>query len=458
MIQLPFVGTRHEMTEYNSSMESGSSAEETSSLVHPISNASEASMWEGWTQASNGDEVATSNLLPELMGSSRLAYHQTDMLSSWLSGFHPLSQGGLNVDLSHNTDSVDNPPAFMQESLQVPALCSTTVDSLADMYIRSNAKTSSGTLYSVTNDPCEDFSESYVKRGHDSSHFGYGKPSAPLQLLQSLDPESPSSPLALHNGLLHSFGGSHWDGGHHNIPWPGATGPLSQSQATTLQLLHGPRESTAHVHQMDTDHIHAAKRDLNLPNGNNGNAYYNDYHPRTLAADHSRGLTNHLGESFVNKIGHHGGHPEVFIGSQGNYGWAPHYLKEATESCVSPSKLVPSVPDARESNIMSTGPTRSQDLKFLRNEDRISGSAVSSNIGNCTGHDSSVEQARPGKHRLELVEVDGEDADSPPLKRPSLNVSLKSSSRQMLASCCLQVVVHMITRACEGPGTIWSPI
>jgi len=95
--------------DQSATTESGSSeGDQTSTCVlNPggVGNAAacETSMWEEWTQAtSTGDEVSTSNFLPELTSStsSRLSFQQSDMLATWMSSFHPLAQSSLSPDLT----------------------------------------------------------------------------------------------------------------------------------------------------------------------------------------------------------------------------------------------------------------------------------------------------------------------------------------------------------------------
>ncbi|KAG0610729.1 hypothetical protein M758_7G087100 [Ceratodon purpureus] len=106
----------------NSSVDySGSSADERNSCVV------ENSMWDEWTHPSNvGDEVSTSNFLPDLTtssSSSRLSFHgQADMLSSWMSNFQHL--GFAHSSLAHSSlaapepcvDIDPHPALFMHEA------------------------------------------------------------------------------------------------------------------------------------------------------------------------------------------------------------------------------------------------------------------------------------------------------------------------------------------------------
>lgn len=248
------------MADQNSaSMESGStSAEEDgagSCVVHPTANnnsssnnanASETSMWEEWTQAtnSNGDEVSTSNLqLPELCNTSSSRsltssfhhHHQQagDMmqLSSWLSGFQPLSiscsSNNLSLDLPHNPD--DNPPTFMQIEAGL----------VIDPDHEQTLGTGVNSLY-PNNQSSEAKAES-TAHNSNSNNIVYGKSAVHPYQMQALGPESPSSPLAFHNGFVHPFG-DHWDNSTGAavrpalMPWRSATTPGYAGGATAFGI------------------------------------------------------------------------------------------------------------------------------------------------------------------------------------------------------------------------------
>jgi hypothetical protein len=228
------------MADRNSaSMESGStSAEEGagSCVVHPTANnnddnnnnndndnanACETSMWEEWTQAtnSNGDEVSTSNLqLPELCNTSSSRsltssfhhHHQQagDMmqLSSWLSGFQPLniscSSNTLSLDLTHNPDpAIDNPPTFMQLEAGL----------VINPDHHSHEQTSGTGVNSLyPNNQSSEVKVESTAHNNNNNNIVYGKSAVHPYQMQTLGPESPSSPLAFHNGSVHPFG-DHWD-------------------------------------------------------------------------------------------------------------------------------------------------------------------------------------------------------------------------------------------------------
>jgi hypothetical protein len=192
------VGAAMADRELNSSGEySGSSASETNSCVV------ENSVWDEWTHASSvGDEVSTSGFLPELTtmssSSSRLAFHPTDMLSSWMSTLHPLALAPPTTTPERTVDIDPHPALFMPEALDHPHVSSSLIPTLP---------TYPSPLPAVS---------------------GMSNPKASTAL-QAIDPQSPSSPLAIQNGMLNPLGDP-WDGASRTFPsWPGSTPTYSPS-------------------------------------------------------------------------------------------------------------------------------------------------------------------------------------------------------------------------------------
>ncbi|KAG0578583.1 hypothetical protein M758_4G031100 [Ceratodon purpureus] len=196
------------MADLNSSLESsGVSADETSTsaaAAHSTPSSCETMLWEGWNSQPNStaDEASTTlTQLPELVtsSSSRLSFHhQSDMLSTMLSHFNPLA--------AHTESEDHSPGSFFQESAESEGTVSF-----------GGGMTNSAKNAYLSGIPCP-----LPSKREDLSHFLYSKSSGmpPLPMWQSLGPESPSSPLALHNAK--------WDG---HGPWPGAT------SSATIQLL-----------------------------------------------------------------------------------------------------------------------------------------------------------------------------------------------------------------------------
>lgn len=171
------------MADRNASVESSPSSHSGTSAAGTHSNPSscETMLWEGWASqpSSAADEASTNTLhLPELAASSsssRLSFHhQSDMLSTMLAHFHPLAPNA-DVTEDHSPGSFFHPEP--QES-----------DSPTAVFGAMPPKT---TYLSGIPSPLPS------KRDDHLFQFLYTKP--PLQMWQSLGPESPSSPLTLHN-------------------------------------------------------------------------------------------------------------------------------------------------------------------------------------------------------------------------------------------------------------------
>ena len=228
------------MADRNSSLESsGLSAEETCTSAvgapaHSTPSSCETMLWEGWTSQgmSTADEASTTALhLPELAtsSSSRLSFHhQSDLLSTMLSHFQPLTS---------QTDAEDHSPgSFFQEH----------ADSDAAVSFGGMSANPSKNVY-LSGIPCPLPS----KRDESFSQYLYSKSGTlpQLQVWQPLPgPESPSSPLTLSHG-----------------PWPGAT-----SSATIHLLQDAMVESSAH------DAERSRKLDL-FPFGDHQSQFHGDH-------------------------------------------------------------------------------------------------------------------------------------------------------------------------------------
>ena len=205
------VGAAMADLELNSSGEySWSSAGETNSCV--VGN----SVWGEWTHASSvADEVSTSGFLPELTtmssSSSRLSFHPTDMPSSWMSTLHPLALAPPTTTPEPTFDIDPHPALFMHEALDHPHVSTSLV---ADPTYGPRVS-AHPTLPPY---PPADASPLPAVSGMNS-------PKASTAL-QAIDPQSPSSPLAIQNGMLNPLGDP-WDGASRT--WPGSTPSYSPS-------------------------------------------------------------------------------------------------------------------------------------------------------------------------------------------------------------------------------------
>ncbi|XP_024367322.1 uncharacterized protein [Physcomitrium patens] len=370
--------------QHTPSMDSVSSAgEKTSScIVQQGGNASETSnLWEEWTQGSNGDDsVSTSNFLPELNSStsSRLAFHQSDILSTWISGYHPLSQSSLSSEFSHTSDRENHPPAFMQEGLIPSGLILDSDPALTDIYTRSSS--SDSLPYPTARIMDKALTDHELE---SAVPLAYEKGCVPPQVLRNLGPLSPSSPLAFQNGLLNPL----------RDPWDSCPSALPWSNVTTASQTYG---------QVTT---------------------------RTFIPDHSASAIDKL-EAVATITAGYGAskpqHTDVFIEPNGTFqstpaGWAPQFYdgSEATGLLVKPMRAIASLGEAGCGEATSEFCTKTKP-GLLKGGDTIT-SPVGSLLGDCKKAESSMKQVWPGKHRLELVElVDGEDTKSSPtqLKRP----------------------------------------
>lgn len=313
----------------------------------------ETSMWEEWTQATSTgvDEVSTSNFLPELISSvttSRLSFQHSDMLATWMSSFHPLAQVS---DLTGATSVVDS---FMHEPSTVLPL-----------------------------DPSEPEVQAFP--------LGYEK--AASHRRRALGPLSPSSPLAVQNGLLNPLGD----------PWDSS---LQWSTVTTT----GP-----------------------------GYNYTNDCKSTTpLIPDHLSTAVDYLKSSYGPR------HTDIFIGPNGTFesatpgGWTPQLMYDTMSettvgSSVTPMKLMASLREAAEassSEVCAESKLQSEAGSFqpVISEPTCNSVTMSSILADCRSRAGaeSTEGLWPGKHRLELVElVNGEEdlKNSGPrlLKKPKVS-------------------------------------
>nr|XP_024398939.1 uncharacterized protein LOC112293574 isoform X4 [Physcomitrium patens] len=373
---------------YVSSMDSGSTSgrQTPSCVVQQGSNTFETSnLWEEWTQASNGDDtVSTSNFLPEISSftSSRLSFQQSDSLTTWMSGFPPLSQTALSPDLSHSSDPVDHPPAFMQEGLGPGDSILDYSPALTEMYPKSSSKHNSSDClpYPAASAPDKKMTDHELG---SAISLAYDRGTVSRQLLRALGPLSPSSPLALQNGLQNPLGDP-WDASPSAMPWPMAT--------------------TGHA--------------------------YGPGATRTSIPDHLANAINHL-EGIAPSSASHASkprHTDIFIAPNGTFdstpgGWTPQYYDGSvtTDESVKAMKLIASLREAGHAEATIGFCTESKP-SFLRGGDRTT-SPVDSFFGKCVGAKTSIKQACSGKHPLELEEiVDSENSELNPtqLKRSKL--------------------------------------
>lgn len=303
------------MTDLNSSLESpGSSVEETPAAANSVATSCEAMMWEAWsTQPSTGDEASTSklDLLPELVSSSnsRLSFQQSDLLSNMLSSFHPLSQhSSAGFELSHNRGGSEHSPEFLQEG---SSEADTETSSFGDLYI--NRQTSRNSfLGSIACPLPSNHSDSgkNIRREDLSNQLG-AKSSAPLQLWQSLGPESPSSPLACHNiGYRHSHGEKWETGSQSHSPWPTVS-----NTSSTIQLLGGRAAENEVIQVLKSNDSEISKslatlqqygdhgRQLNLNHSSTTNhpevIYSSKFGPKPSASSHTDVLMSSTNSSFL---------------------------------------------------------------------------------------------------------------------------------------------------------------
>jgi hypothetical protein len=528
-------------------MESGStSAEETSSStdLHPLqSNLGDAScMWESWTghdaSSAGADELITStanSAADQALGctsSSRqlLTFQQqSDILSSpgWFSGFcnpicPPHAASGIMCQNPGAADpAADDPPctsSFTSDGQLVQsAMCNSSPDpdqycdiagfEFADhRYIRTAAKhhhPESAHYYSMSPTACDEglSSESYSNYSRADNKSVYAKPLqvAPLtalQLLQSIDPESPSSPLSLyHNSPLPSFG--NWDGGagHHGLPastWVDCSPPTSQSLAgcTTLRLMHhdadGGQSTDAGSCQYNSTELQqlqaSSKREL-FPAMTDTSApadpYYTISHPaRPAICDHPS-ISSCMIDGAVQYD------PALIQGSSGTRG-----LLCNTENLLNASRVncfsTPWSPFSHEdiqldsgnsgrgsmevlSSALSEGERRtsgslcfSQDFQLTQLEER----AASRTVGmttvlanavhtSCSGSEILVADPAPqhlrdlqrpaaANHRLELVEIDCDDVEASPAPRPKRKATYVCKPFFHFPSdCCILVLSFM---------------
>ena len=391
-----------EQLHNNSSIDSGwspgsSAGDQTSTGCggHPGSggNASETSMWEEWTQATStvGDEVSTSNFLPDLTTPSqfsRLSFQQSDMLSSWMSTFLPLAPASGLI----SADTVDDhPPTFMHDV----GLAHLNLDKLPHEMVEDAA------------DP--------LPLMYESKTTGVSR-----QLLRALSPLSPSSPLAIHNGLLNPQGD----------PWDGCPSASASASASSLQW--STVTTTGHTYS-----------------GHSGRSSFFPDHSAVTTIDHLEGIST-TPRSFVPKPRH----TDIFIGPNGTFesatpgGWTPqlvfdHHGSETKvgSPSLAPMKLMASMREAGEATSCGVyaesqrnGPPAAIGLVNLRAGGQTSTCVTAPAMGStgtlggmlAESTMTSPQAAWLGKHRLELVELVDGDADvgtgiSPLLKRPKIS-------------------------------------
>jgi hypothetical protein len=333
-------------TESGSSPGSSPGGDQNGCVMHlgPGGNASETSMWEEWTQATSavGDEVSTSNFLPDLTtcsASSRLSFQQSDMLSTWMSTFHPLSHPSLISPDDHfeGLAHLDSGKVLHPEEMVEDA-----TDALPLVY--------------------------------ESKTTGVSR-----QLLRALSPLSPSSPLAIHNGLLNPLGD----------PWDGCASSSLQWSGTTYQ--------------------------------SDRSSFFPDH--SATAVDHLEGIPATAKPR----------HTDIFIGPNGTFesatpgGWTPQLLFDHPHhgselkvgpTAVPPMKLMASLREAGDVYAESKlSVPQETGLVNLRDGDRSTARGAESST-------MTTPVIWPGKHRLELVELEEGDADAtgipPLLKRPKI--------------------------------------
>lgn len=378
--------------------ESGSSEGDRTStcVLNPgTAAACETSMWEEWTQATStgGDEVSTSNFLPELTScttTSRLSFQQSDMLANWMSSFHPLTQS-----------SPDLTPTSVDSFLHEPA--GLALDHPSDL---------------------------------DVDHV-FPNEKAHRHLRRALGPLSPSSPLAIQNGLLNPLGDP-WDSSSSTLQW-------STAVTTTDQTYNNYGRS---IPSFIPDHSSTAIEHLeNMITSSRYNAI--PISPRLSRPRHT----------------------DMFIGPNGTFesstpgGWTPQLMSETTTVGTSPMKLMATLREATSCSDVCAESKLNGEIGLIRERTRSpvspgqGGSAVpmSSILAECKrsgGAESSMstQVVWPGKHRLELVElVDGEDdvkTTSPPMvKRPKItsvrshhhfNIIPPDATFEFLPYFCLQ--------------------
>lgn len=491
----------------SASMESGSSSAEettTSSTVVPAAGSCEASMWEGWTSAHDDEELPTTSssvsncitststssmvtlltagndVIPDLItnmtssssGSTSCAsahftnsnnFQQADVISNWLTNFQVDQSSGQPIG------------NFMEHHLAADTI---HPDHHTTLFAKS-AQSSSG--YKLSNHNQFNSSTSSCDTDHHHHHL-FGKP-RPLQLLRSLGPESPISPLALHNGLPHPFGDC-WDAGSQpSSPWPPARaeGTLKSIGATTLQLLQGGPPAVQTHHNMmsgssnssEAEQLQAAKRQLFGPDivnsshflgsGNHDHVYTcnpNLLHDRShqsnggmsMVPDHSpdaisilEAAGSSVTRNHVQVAGLPNHHTEYFAGAYGNFvsgssgsgGWPDHqpYSNPLIHGGGGGSGgHIGVVRPPKSATEMSLSTRLGPDMNFMRRDQQdrtsTSGSPISSA---CLTDGQSVDQHHDRRHagvkhhRLEALEPQischhPKGARSPPPKRPNLTV------------------------------------
>lgn len=350
----------------NSSVDySGSSADEANSCLV------ENSMWDEWTRPSTGaDEVSTATFLPDLITSSSstgLSFHQTDMLSSWMSTFHPLA---LHPSLT-NVDLDPHPALFMHEA-SVPAALESHPHA-----------TSQPTLLTYLAEEALPLPPSGMLSGP--------KTTVTSRHLQALGPLSPSSPLAIHNGVLNPLGDP-WDGASvSRATMPSWTESFSP-QSTTHSRIYIPDQQMASA----IDHLEDASGCTRVVS-----------RPR---------------------------HTDIFIGPNGTIeatpgGWTPHFYDGTSEmtttSVMKPMKMMATLLEAGESSTSSALPS-AHAVNISQDQTKLATSVADYNRRDV---DRSLWL---GKHRLQLAVDDDSNRGSLQLKRSKLSVRVHHMFRSSL--------------------------